>query len=154
MAIYTKRMPFPLYVLGMNKDKNESYMLGWPEPNLLNLLNNGGEIDKTLVNRIMSVLTSGKCTNYSLCYRPFEKYKSLVNDTNLVFGITKNEKFDFWNVTRLIIKYNWHFIVGLAPDKKILIKEIEKLIGIYGVKHNNKVMSIFNFSGENLCRDL
>ena len=87
-----------IMVLGRNDKKSDSYLPIWPEYDLLRLVNNGGKIDETLVNRIMSVLTSGKCTNHSLCYRPFEKHQSFVNNTNLVFGATKNDKFDSWNL--------------------------------------------------------
>jgi len=139
----------------MNKDKNSSYLLAWPHSDLLNLLNKGREIDKILVNRVMSVLTSGKCTNHSLCYRPFEKYESFINDTNLVFGVTKgNEKFNFWNVNRLILKNNWHFIVAIIIDAKGLSSDIINLVGIYGIKLTRSVIVAYNFGKENLCTDL
>jgi len=121
----------PICVLGMNKDKNDNYLLTWLQPDLLISLNNGRKIDEILVNRMMSVLTSGKCTNQSLCYRPFEKYESFVNDTNLVFGVTKrDEKFNVFNVNKLILKSNWHFIVGLKYNAKGFSSNIESLLVI------------------------
>ena len=104
---------------------------------------------------MMSVLTSGKCTNHSLCYRPFEKYESFINDTNLVFGVTNNNaKFDFRNVNKLILKNNWHFIVGI-PDVMVGFGGNSlNLLGIYGIKLASKVIMEYNFGRENLCRDL
>jgi len=143
-----------IVVLGMNKDKNDRYMLGWSESYLLSKLNIGKNIDETLVNRIMSVLTCGKCMNHSLCYRPFEKYERFVNDRNIVFGVTKNAKFDFWNVNRIIFKNNWHFIVGLASNGKDFDQDIANLMGIYGIKRSNGLVAAYDFGGENLCTDL
>ena len=153
MTIHIKDNFPPIIVLAMNKDKNDSYMLAWPKTDLLKLLNNGEKIDETLVNRIMSVLTSGKCTNHSLCYRPFEKYESFVNDTNLVFGVTNSDQnFDFFNVNKLILKNNWHFIV--AVNKKTLNPDMQNLMGIYGITRSYEFASEYKFGGENLCRDL
>jgi len=143
-----------VYVLGRNKDQSDSYLLDWPQSDLLNLLNKGKKIDETLVNRIMSVLTSGKCTNHSVCYRPFEKYESFVNDTNLVFGVTKNEKFDFGNVNRLILQNNWHFIVALEFTGKKFVQDLVNLMGIYGINRYGEIVKSYNFGGENLCKDL
>jgi len=150
-----KNNPNPFCALGMNKDKNDTYLIAWLKSDFLLLLNNGQEIDETLVNRMMSVLTSGKCTNHSLCYRPFEKYESFVNDTNLVFGVTKSyEKFDFWNLNMLLLKNNWHFIIGLKYNAKGFSSDIENLLGIYGIKRNAEPLMKYNFGEENLCRDI
>ena len=154
MMIKEPRSGSVVMVLGKNKDNNNNYLLAWPKSDLLRLLNFRRKIDEILVNRIISVLTSGKCTNHSLCYKPFEEYESFVNYANLIFGVTKNEKFDFWNVNRLILKNNWHFIVGLASNKIEIVTEVFNLMGIYGIKQYSELVAAYNFGEENLCRDL
>jgi len=57
-------------------------------------------------------------------------------------------------VNRLILKNNWHFIVGLVAYGTLLNPDIEKLMEIYGTKYNRAVIYQYNFGGENLCRDL
>ena len=79
------------------------------------------------------------------CYRPFEKYESIVNDTNLAFEVTKNENFYFWNVNRLILKNNWHFIVAINNFGD-LVPDIVNLVGIYGIKRGIPAISAYNFA--------
>ena len=88
---------------------------------------------------MVSVLTSGKCTDYSQCYRPFDKYESFVNKTNMVFGITDNAGFNFLKLNSLILKNNWNFIVALINNDKKIARGLANLMETYGIKQSSDV---------------
>ena len=81
----------------------------------------------------------------TLCATDPLKNTKVLSNTNLVFGVTKNAKFDDWNVNRLILKNNWHFILGLENNKKEIVMEIENLMGAYGIKQYRVFFFAFEY---------
>ena len=146
-----------IIVLGMNKDNKGSYMLDWQNLELLKILNIGGtninKFEETLLNRMVSVLTNGKCTNYTQCYRPFEILKNVVNNKDMVFGITNNVEFDFLKLKNMILKNNWNFIVSLININDNINGNFTKLMEIYGIEKSIGDVE-YNLGAENLCKDL
>jgi len=155
----------PVVYLGKHKNQNNSHLLVWQQPDFIKNLNSGKKIDEKLVNKIVKLLTGGKCIRYTKCYRGIEDYEKFISDKDMVFGITPNLKKDIRdienqilkNVEKYILKNNWHFITDGEFFKSIdgtSIKRFADFFNIYGITvyfGNAKGFSLFY---ENICRDL
>jgi len=79
-----------------------SLLLAWPKSDLIKSLNSGRNVDQTLANQMMSVVTNGKCRKYPDCYRPIEHYEVFIKEKFLIFGVAHNSIFDFLDLEKLI----------------------------------------------------
>jgi len=149
---------YPVVYMARHKNRSDNNFLVWPQSEFINNLNSRTNIDEKLANRIVDVLTSGSCTNYSKCYRPIEKYKTFINEKNVVFGISYKSIFDVTQFESRILQNNWHFISDGGYWKKDAdfrsLTAINKLFKLYGINIANNKENGLNIVTENICRDL
>ena len=145
----------PVIYMSRHRDLKGRYLVVWQQSEFINNLNSLMNIDEKLTNKIVAVLTSGSCTNYSSCYRPIEKYTEFIGNRNLVFGISYKSTFNFTNVHSRIFKNNWNFISDggfWKKDAKLL--DANNLFKFYGIMFDREKRSGFSLANENICKDL
>ena len=152
--VITAESPKLIVVLARLEKPGFPSVLAWPKSNLIFALNLGRKVDQTLANQMVTVLTSGKCLKYTDCYNPIEQYKRFIKEKFRVFGISHNSKFDFLNLEKLIVKNNWHFIVGGDFWKNKINYRIKSLLKYYRIFLIDDQTTNYSFAEENICQDL
>jgi len=144
----------PIVILASHKRPYiHSLLLAWPKSDLINALNSGRNVDQTLANQMMIVVTNGKCRKYPDCYKPIELYKVFIKEKFLVFGVSHNSRFDFFDIENFIMKNTWHFIVGEDFWENKINDNIKLLLELYGISAIPIQTNTFSFDEENICRD-